>query len=184
MSHLKDNRRHNIITASNAWAAVYERQKLWRQMTFREPPFEGNEMTQWGIDNEPLALSAFEKEMDEICLPGNKLMVHDTLPFGASPDAYLDNGAVVELKCPYSQEYYDVMPPRYYFQIQMQMLVCNKNMAWFGVWTPNGIRIQNITYNKKWEDWYIPLALEFMQYVNDDVEPKRWTRKPIFNIEE
>ena len=57
-------------------------------------------------------------------------------------------------------------------------------MAWFGVWTPNGIRIQNITYNKKWEDWYIPLALEFMQYVTDDVEPKRWTRKPIFNIEE
>jgi len=46
MSHLTDNRRHNIITASNAWSAVYERQKLWRQMTLREAPFEGNEMTE------------------------------------------------------------------------------------------------------------------------------------------
>ena len=41
-SHLKDNRRHNIITASQAWGAVYERQKLWKEKTFREKPFAGN----------------------------------------------------------------------------------------------------------------------------------------------
>ena len=50
--HLKDNRRHNIITASQAWGAVYERQKLWKEKTFREPPFSGNIMTQYGNDNE------------------------------------------------------------------------------------------------------------------------------------
>ena len=65
-SHLTDNRRHNIITASNCWSSVYERQKLWRQMTLREAPFEGNEMTQWGLDYEHLALCEFEKAMDKI----------------------------------------------------------------------------------------------------------------------
>ena len=62
MSHLKDNRRNNIITASACWSSVYERQKLWRQMTLREAPFEGNEATEYGNMNEPVAISALEKE--------------------------------------------------------------------------------------------------------------------------
>jgi len=105
MSHLKDNRRHNVITASNAWSAVYERQKLWRQMTLREPPFEGNEMTEYGNIHESIALSALEKEFDDIVEPGNKFVLHDKLPFGASPDGYYD-GNVIEIKCPYTQEVY------------------------------------------------------------------------------
>ena len=66
MSHLSDSRRHNVITASIAWSAVYERQKLWRQMTLREPPFEGNDMTEYGNIHESIALSALEKEFDDI----------------------------------------------------------------------------------------------------------------------
>lgn len=116
MSHLTDNRRHNIVTASNAWASVNERQKLWRQMTLREPPFEGNEATQWGNDHEQDALSAFEKEMGEICEPGNKLIVHSSLPMGASPDAFL-NGDPCEFKAPFSMEFYPSMPERYYWQV-------------------------------------------------------------------
>ena len=46
-NHLKDNRRHNIVTASAAWGAIYERKKLWRQKTLREAPFKGNIMTEW-----------------------------------------------------------------------------------------------------------------------------------------
>lgn len=61
--HLLDNRRHNVITASIAWSAVYERQKLWRQMTLREPPFDGNDMTEYGNTHEHIALSALEKRI-------------------------------------------------------------------------------------------------------------------------
>ena len=88
--HLKDNRRHNIITASQIWSSLYERQKLWREKTLREPPFEGNDATQYGNDHEHIALSAFELHMDDICQSGNRLIVHDSLPFGASPDAFLN----------------------------------------------------------------------------------------------
>ena len=109
MSHLLDNRRHNIVTASNAWASVNERQKLWRQMTLREPPFEGNEATDWGNLHEQDALSQFEKYIGEICEPGNKLIVHPDLPMGASPDAFLD-GVPVEFKCPFNMEFYPEIP--------------------------------------------------------------------------
>jgi putative phage-type endonuclease len=182
MSHLTDSRRHNVITASIAWSAVYERQKLWRQMTLREPPFEGNEMTEYGNIHEPIALSALEKEFDDIVEPGNKFVLHDKLPFGASPDGYYD-GNVIEIKCPYSQEVYKEIPERYYFQMQMQMEVCKMPHAYFYIWTPNETKIQVVNRSKAWLEWYTPLALEFIKYVEDDIEPKRWTKKPIFNKE-
>lgn len=179
MSHLKDNRRHNVITASNAYAAVYERQKLWRQMTLREPPFEGNEMTEYGVLHEPIALSALEKEFDDIIEAGNKFVMHKELPFGASPDGYYD-GNVIEIKCPYTQEVYPSIPDRYYFQMQMQMEVCRTPYAYFYVWTPNETKLEIVQRSKSWLEWYMPLALEFLDYVEKDIEPKRWTKKPIF----
>lgn len=182
MSHLSDNRRHNVITASVAWSAVYERQKLWRQMTLREAPFEGNEMTEWGNLHEHLAICEFEKAMGEISETGNKLIVHPDLPLGASPDGFL-NRLPIEVKCPYSQEFYGMIPDRYYFQTQLQMEVCNAPRCYFVVWTPTGITIQIIERSKEWFDWYKPLALEFMKFVEDDVEPTRWKRKPIFDID-
>lgn len=180
--HLLDKRRHNVITASIAWSAVYERQKLWRQMTLREPPFDGNDMTEYGNTHEHIALSALEKELNEIIESGNKFVLHDSLPFGASPDGYYQ-GNVVEIKCPYSQEIYKDIPERYYFQMQMQMEVCNMPQAYFYIWTPNETKLQIVDRSKAWLEWYMPLALEFIQYVEDDIEPKRWTKKPIFNKE-
>ena len=120
-SHLKDNRRHNIITASQAWSAVYERQKLWREKTFREKPFSGNIMTQWGNDHEEVALRAFERHMNDICENGNKLIVNPDYPtIGASADAFL-NGIPVEFidwYIPKAKEFLsyvadDKEPPRY-----------------------------------------------------------------------
>jgi hypothetical protein len=182
-SHLTDNRRHNLITASNAWSAIYDRKKLWRQMTLREAPFEGNEMTQWGIDHENDAISAFEKHMGDICIPGNELIVHRSLPFGASPDAYImmgDNKIPVECKCPYTQELYKVTPERYWFQVQMQMLCCWQTLSYLVVWTPNELQVKKIHLSNNWIDFYIPLALEFLDYVERDVEPPRLKKKPTF----
>jgi predicted phage-related endonuclease len=151
-------------------------------MTLREAPFEGNEMTDWGNLNEHLAICEFEKAMGEITETGNKLIVHPDLPLGASPDGFL-NRLPIEAKCPYSQEFYGMIPDRYYFQTQLQMEVCGAPRCYFVVWTPKGITIQIIERSKEWFDWYKPLALEFMKFVEDDVEPTRWKRKPIFDID-
>ena len=185
--HLKDNRRHNIITASQAWGAVYERQKLWREKTFRSKPFEGNEMTQWGNDHEEVALRAFEKHMNDICENGNKLIVHPDLPIGASADAFL-NGIPVEIKCPFTQRIYPTIPDRYWVQMQIQMLVAQANgyknavAAHFVVWTPEELHTELVQYDQEFIDWYIPKAQEFLAYVSDDKEPPRYKRKPVFNF--
>ena len=63
------------------------------------------------------------------------------------------------------------------------MEVCKMPHAYFYIWTPNETKIQVVNRSKIWLDWYTPLALEFMKYVEDDIEPKRWTKKPIFNKE-
>ena len=185
--HLKDNRRHNIITASQAWGAVYERQKLWREKTFREKPFSGNIMTQWGNDHEEVALRAFERHMNDICENGNKLLVHPDLPIGASADAIL-NGIPVEIKAPFTQKIYPTIPDRYWVQMQIQMLVAQANgyknavAAHFVVWTPEELHTELVQYDQEFIDWYIPKAKEFLSYVADDKEPPRYKRKPVFNF--
>ena len=186
-NHLTDNRRHNIITASQAWGAVYERQKLWREKTFREKPFSGNIMTQWGNDHEEVALRAFERHMNDICENGNKLIVHPDLPIGASADAFL-NGIPVEIKCPFTQKIYPTIPDRYWVQMQIQMLVAQANgyknsvAAHFVVWTPEDFHTELVQYDQEFIEWYIPKAKEFLDYVAEDKEPPRYKRKPVFNF--
>ena len=184
--HLKDNRRHNIVTASQAWAAVYERQKLWREKTFRAEPFAGNEMTEYGNLHEPIALAAFEEEMNEICESGNQLVVHPDRPLGASPDGYITvNGerSVVELKSPFTQKIYPEIPERYWFQMQVQMFCTGLQSAWFYVWTPFETHKEKVFYDEEFMDWYLPKVEEFIQFVNDDVEPPRYSRKPKYTKE-
>ena len=179
--HLKDNRRHNIITASQAWGAVYERQKLFREKTFREKPFSGNIMTAYGLANEETALRAFERHMNDICENGNKLIVHPDLPIGASADAFL-NDIPVEIKCPFTQKIYPTIPDRFWVQMQIQMFVSKAVAAHFVVWTPEELHTELVQYDQEFIDWYIPKAQEFLSYVADDKEPPRYKRKPVFNF--
>ena len=183
-SHLSNKKlRNSIVTASQAWSAVYERQKLWREKTGRAEPFQGNEMTQWGNDHEPVALAAFEDEMKGICREGNKLIVHPSKPIGASPDGYL--GLIpVEIKCPFTQKIYPEIPERYWFQMQIQMYTLqNVDACWFYVWTPEATQKEMVFYDSDFISWYLPKAEEFIQFVKDDVEPPRYKRKPIYTKE-
>ena len=182
-SHLSNTKlRNSIVTASQAWSAVYERQKLWREKTGRAEPFEGNEMTEWGNDHEHIALASFEDEMNGICRAGNKLITHPDKPIGASPDGYLGD-IPVEIKCPFTQKIYPEIPERYRFQMQVQMYVVDAEACWFYIWTPHETSKELVLYDKKFIDWFIPKAEEFVQFVKDDVEPPRYSRKPIYNKE-
>ena len=186
-THLKDKRRHNLVTASAAYRSVYERQKLFREKTFRDPLFQGNEMPQWGNDNEENALLAFEKHMNVICENGNKFLVHPTLPIGASADAFL-HGVPVEIKCPFYQKIYEKIPDKHWMQMQIQMSVAQANgyknatKAHFVVWTPEELHTELVQYDQEFIDWFIPKAKEFLKYLSEDKEPPRYKRKPKFNF--
>ena len=62
----------------------------------------------------------------------------------------------------------------------MQMTVLGVDKCYFYIWTPTDTKLEIINFDEKWLEWYKPLALEFMSYIEQDIEPKRWTKKPIF----
>lgn len=181
--HLIDFERANRLTGSQCAAAVglckfTSRQKLWRQITGREPRFEGNVYTQYGNDNEKHALSSFEAHMGVI-LDKGRFLPHPTLKWlGASPDAFLD-GVIVEVKCP--QTIHAECPEHYRIQMYVQMSCAECDHGWFASWQPDALMVERVEFDKQYWDEYLILGLDIFwnHYVANDVEPPRGK----FNLE-
>ena len=80
----------------------------------------------WGTMFEAMATRCYSQARDNIEVFEFGLILHNTLEhFGASPDGINELGIMVEIKCPYSREIIDnVIPHKYYMQIQGQLAVC------------------------------------------------------------
>jgi len=107
--------------------------------------------TEWGHDNEELAIEKYEDVTHNRCDEVGSV-VHPTLPtFAASPDRIANvNGeaTVVEVKCPlpktfmkYKVEIKDnqsllAVEPKYYYQVQAEMLCTGCKQADFVVFCP------------------------------------------------
>lgn len=96
--------------------------------------FEGNVFTQWGNTFEDVAMFRVYKKLfdvsSEIIQVG--LVDHPTIPFlGASPDFILPQGKLVEIKCPFKRHVCGVVPDHYYPQVQLQLEVCDLDIADF-----------------------------------------------------
>ncbi len=73
---------------------------LAERMTGDAAPHFVNDAMRWGIEQEPMAKSAFEATTGNL-LDACGFVLHPSIEhFGASPDAFLDADAVVEFKCP------------------------------------------------------------------------------------
>lgn len=73
---------------------------LAERMTGDAAPHFVNDAMRWGIEQEPMAKSAFEATTGNL-LDACGFILHPSIEhFGASPDAFLDADAVVEFKCP------------------------------------------------------------------------------------
>lgn len=101
-----------------------------------EEPFISYDM-QNGIDTEPLAFAKFKE------LKGLEFLDVETCGFfeynkhaGASPDGLVSDNSVLEIKCPKSTTFFKLVAtneidPKYYAQMQMQMLCTNRDKAYF-----------------------------------------------------
>ena len=184
MSHLTDFDRAGKLTASQCAAALglckyTSRAKLWRQITGREPKFEGNAYTDYGIANEANALSTFEAKMG-VLLDKGRFVSHPTLSWlGASPDGFVDGVIPIDTKCP--QTLHAKCPEHYRIQLTVQMACCNTDYAWFASWTPEAMMIEKVEFDKDWWDSYLLPGLDLFwnKYVAQDIEPGRGK----FNIE-
>lgn len=178
MSHLTDFDRAGRLTGSQCAAAVglckfTSRQKLWRICTGKEPKFEGNIYTQYGNDNEHRALSALEAHMGVLLNKGRFLPHPDLKWLGASPDGFLDDGSIVEVKCP--QTMHAECPEHYKIQMYVQMACAESECGYFASWTPDALMVEKVDFNEQyWNEYLLPgMDLFWNHYVAKDVSPPR-----------
>lgn len=108
------------------------------------PPTEDNgyknAAMQFGTDNEPVARLAYELET------GNTVKEaffekHPTLEAGASPDGYINEDGLLEIKVPNLATHLETLrnrdiPSRYYPQVQGQMWITGRKWCDFVSYTP------------------------------------------------
>jgi putative phage-type endonuclease len=178
--------REGRLTASVFASAIgigYDsRQKLWRQLTGREPRFEGNAATEWGKDNEIHAITAYEVATGDIVQSagGKQGFVisasHDWL--GCTPDGYVGSDIVIEAKCPASMQVYGKVPDHYMPQIQGQLFITGRKLGHFVCWTPEGLEVHEVPFDEEYWHVCIFALSEFYSCWKSDLEPPK-RKKPI-----
>lgn len=103
-----------------------------------EPQFESWDMKR-GNDLEPLAFRKFKelKEVDFLCVQKCEFFPYGENA-GASPDGLVGNDAVLEIKCPKPNKFFNLMAKgfseidkEYIAQMQMEMMCTNSKQAHF-----------------------------------------------------
>jgi putative phage-type endonuclease len=180
------SQRKGKLTCSYFGAALglspyMSRQALWRELTGRGVPFEGNVATDWGIANEPNAINAYEVETGELVIPSGFIRVDLGFPSGCSPDGLIGIDGAIEAKCPFNQTLYDAVPDKYLPQVLGTIHLTGRQWCDFISWTPQGHKIIRVERNDILWTRIKHALVEFWQCVEQDIEP---ARKAKFKIKE
>lgn len=107
------------------------------------PPTEDNgyknQAMQFGIDNEPVARLAYELETGNTVEEAFFEQLDDDI--GASPDGYVRDDGLIEIKCPNTATHIDTLrskkvPNQYFVQIQGQLLCTGRDWCDFVSFDP------------------------------------------------
>lgn len=110
----------------SASRANYMAQLVAERLTGQPQDSYTNAAMQWGIEQEPLARSAYEFRTDATVTPA-WFIEHPTIPMsGASPDGLIGDVGLVEIKCPNTATHIETLlgqsiPDKYAAQMQWQM---------------------------------------------------------------
>lgn len=134
--------------------------------------FTGNIATDYGSRHEAGAKIEYEMQMN------NKVINTGFHTFegwlGASPDGFIDDDGLVEIKCPFGLRN-AIEPsfktaaeqPHYFAQMQIQMFVTNRKWCDFFQWTPRFTHIEKIDIDPNWLRDNLPILKEFYnEYVH------------------
>ena len=91
----------SAVGAIMGYAPYLTRDDVMLQMLNIGKKFDGNIATEWGTFNENGAVAEFEIETGLSVVPAAFVPYLDWL--GASPDGYVSDGKLIEIKCPYSK---------------------------------------------------------------------------------
>ena len=168
----------SVVGAILGLAPYMSRDDVMRQMVReyhnQEREFKGNAATQWGVAMEDTAKADFEIETGHDVTDA-PFVQWDEDWLGASPDGYVGENELIEIKCPYSlRNQSPVMfksiddQPHYYAQIQIQLLVTDCIGCYFFQWSPHGSQSEYVPFDPQWIEENLPKLREFYaEYLNE-----------------
>ena len=69
----------------------------------------------------------------------------ETYKFGVSPDGFVGDDGIIEVKCPVSRRFYASIPEYYVYQVMALLGVTKRKWCDLVQWTPNGIKCTRFT---------------------------------------
>ena len=111
------------------------------RITNAQAPFFITAAMQWGIDQEPAARSAYEATTGNFVTEVG-MIDHPTIPMsGASPDGFVGDDGLIEIKCPESKKHLKTLSTRkpdgdYVYQMQWQMACTGRQWCDFVSYDP------------------------------------------------
>lgn len=144
-----------------------------------ETEFKGDPATDWGTSNEDTARGFYEMDTGHTVAPAFFDTYKDAL--GASPDGYVGEEGLVEIKCPYGKreiedqsEFLSIDDqPHYYAQMQIQMLCSRRSWCDFYQWAPKAQKLERVEFNLEWIKENAPKLRSFHNlYLSEIDNPK------------
>ena len=119
----------------------YMAQLICERLTGQQGESFTNAAMQWGVDNEPLARSAYEAHADVMVEEVGFVQHPKIEQAGASPDGLVGLFGMLEIKCPNTATHIDTLltqtvPTKYITQMQWQMACCQRQWCDFVSYDP------------------------------------------------
>jgi len=174
----------SVVGAILGLAPYMTREDVMRSMVRdyhnQEREFKGNTATEWGTAMESTACADFEVETGLDVTEASFVQWEEDW-LGASPDGYVGDNALIEIKCPYGLR--NQSPPtfksiveqhHYHAQIQIQLLVTGREKCYFWQWSPHGHMLEMVDFDPVWIDENLPELMSFYAEYLHEREHNAW----------
>lgn len=163
--------------------------RLWAEKTgyMRPVDLSLNPLVRNGVELEPIARTAFENYIGDICIPACIESSASSL-FRASLDGLTSQNEPVEIKCPSRKVWDEVIQhgenssaySMYYVQVQHQLLVTGSQKGYLVFFFEGQLKVFTIYADKKLLADFLPEAVSFYQAVIDKKEPTKDPEKDLY----
>ena len=168
------------ILGINPWNTPEDAmRRMVREYHGQPSEFTGNAATQWGTAMEETAIADFEMEIGLTVESAPFVVWQDGEWLGASPDGYVIDGALIEVKCPYGLRNQSpvMFKPiagqlHYYAQIQIQLLVTGREVCHFWQWSPHGHMHEIVNIDPEFIEFSLIRLREFYDQYLIEREPQ------------
>lgn len=187
-SELWQSLRREMLTASNFGTVCRMRPTTSCAATVKNilfPPSIDTVAMKYGRDNEEIARKELSAKLNKEIKTCGLFIDNENPCLGASPDGLIEKDGLVEIKCPSSAEHLtaeeaiQTLPQlkgifdkknsdkinknhRYFYQVQGQLNVTQRDYCIFAVWTPKSFKTVHINRdNAFWESKMLPFLTRF-----------------------